>query len=116
MLTASARSISVNQQEFKDALLKLLREQPGLHAEPVQLFYREGAPYELGRVFDYLFVGQNASADGAEDKIVRFRSRKPDKRLLAIEAFNVENLSGAGHSVTSYQFQFYSLGAGRRLP
>jgi hypothetical protein len=64
MLAASARSISVNRQEFRDALLKLLRKQPSFYAELVQLFYREGASYEPGRVFDYLFVGQNASAMG----------------------------------------------------
>jgi hypothetical protein len=36
----------VSRDAFKDALRELLRVEPGLYAESVQLFYREHAPYE----------------------------------------------------------------------
>ena|ERR1700737_1834028 len=94
------------------ALQELLRAEPSLYAELVQLFCREGSPYEPRRVFDHLFVGHDAPADGAEDKVVRFRPREPNERLLAIEAFNFENRGGAGHSKTSGRREVRTLTGG----
>jgi hypothetical protein len=58
----------VSRDAFKDALRELLRVEPGLYAESVQLFYREHAPYEPRRVFDYLFIAEDAPQLGQKTK------------------------------------------------
>ena len=98
----------VSRDAFKDMLPELLRVEPGLYAESVQLFYREHAPYEPRRVFDYLFIAEDAPAVGTENKVVRFRPRKVDERLLARITFDVENGGVASHSGTSRR-QYHDL-------
>jgi hypothetical protein len=88
----------ISRDEFKDALREFLRVEPGLYTELVQLFYCENATYEPCRVFDYLFIAENTPAGRAENKVVRFRPRKADERLLARMAFDVENSGVAGHT------------------
>lgn len=95
----SALSPTISRDDFKDVVRELLRADPGLHAQLVELFYREGAPYEPRRVFEYLFIAHEASAVETPS-IIRFRAREPEERALAIAAFDAENRDAARHTKT----------------
>jgi hypothetical protein len=73
-----------------------LGAEPGLHAEMIQLFYREEAAYDARRAFEYVFIGEAGPAFETPNHI-SFRVCEPEERFLALVAFDRERRDLPGH-------------------
>ena len=76
----------IDRGDVKSAIRELFVLEPNLPSELSQLFFRDGAPHEPGRIFDYLFVAVDSPACGTEGEIA-FRPRELAERAVLLRTW-----------------------------
>ena len=87
----------IDRTDFDNAVRELLRTEPSLYSELLEVFFSDKTSHEAGTIFEYLFIAEEGPAVGAEGKVVCFRPRDPNERLIARAAFDRQD-SDVAHS------------------